>query len=156
LLLGVLADGTPARAQGYGPDGLSICAFTNSGGKAVRAVIGPCRPLNDQTMRSFDLSASQTAIVATLPSLVANPVVELPPRAANTSLAAARPFADVGALSDYWFPDPADPGNVAVGLHPLYMKEDESPRLTQMTYAVDGVEGHFTVLWNRALMSPRR
>jgi hypothetical protein len=86
----------------------------------------------------------------------ANPVVELPPRAANTSLAAARPFADVGALSDYWFPDPADPGNVAVGLHQLYMKEDESPRLTQMSYAVDGAEGHFTVLWNRALMSPRR
>ena len=35
-----------------------------------------------------------------------------------------------------------------------YMKENAKPELYQMTYTVDGSEGHFTVLWNRVLRTP--
>jgi hypothetical protein len=34
------------------------------------------------------------------------------------------------------------------------MKENAKPELYQMTYTVDGSEGHFTVLWNRVLRTP--
>ena len=57
-------------------------------------------------------------------------------------------------LFDYWFPDTAHPSNVELGVHLRYMKENAKPELYQMTYTVDGSEGHFTVLWNRVLRTP--
>jgi hypothetical protein len=155
LLLGGLAAAPPVRAQRVGPDGFSICSFSNSGGKLMQSVLGPCEALSDQAMRSFGLSANQAATVATLQSFAATPPVDVPPRLVNASLAAPRQFAAVGAFSDYWFPDVADPANVEVGAHLRYAtEEDGKPRLLQMTYAVDGGKGHFSVLWNRVLASP--
>ena len=122
----------------------------------MQSNIGPCQPLTEQAMRSFGLSASQNAIVATLQSFAKNPGFDLPPQVVNASLAAPRQFAAVGAFSDYWFSDVTDPGNVDLGIHLRYVTEDVKPRLFQMTYAVDGGEGHFSVLWNRAPVLPRR
>jgi hypothetical protein len=156
LSLGVLAVITPGRAQHVDSDGFSICSFTNSGGKVMQSIIGQCQPLTDRAMQSFGLSASQIAIVATLQSIAANPGFDLPPQVVNASLAESRQFAAVGAFSDYWFPDVTTAGNVDLGVHLRYVTEDAKPRLLQMTYAVDGGEGHFSVLWNRALVSPRR
>jgi hypothetical protein len=156
LLLGALAATLPARAQHASPDGFSICSFANSGGKLMQSSLGACQTLTDQAMRSFGLSASQAAIVATLQSFTANPNFDLPPRVVNASLASPKQFAAVGAFTDYWYPDVTDPANVELGVHLIYVKEDAKPRLFAMTYAVDGVEGHFSVLWNRALASPRK
>ena len=155
LLVLVFLVTTPARAQHVDADGFSICSIANSGGKLMQADIGPCQPLSEPAMQSFGLSAGQTAIVAALRGLAAGPGVDRS-RVVFASLAPAQPFAAVGAFADDWFPDGTQPGNIDLGVHLRYKTEDAKPQLFQMTYAVDGDEGHFTVLWNRALASPRR
>lgn len=122
----------------------------------MQSNLGPCEPLTVQTIQSFGLSANQTAIVATLQSVAANPSVDLPPHVVNASLAEPRPFAAVGAFTDYWYPDVTAPGNVELGVHLLYVMEDAKPRLFQVRYAVDGGEGHFSALWNRVMVAPHR
>jgi hypothetical protein len=157
LLLGGLAGYPPARAQHVNPDGFSICAFTNSGGKLMQSALGPCQPLTAQAMQSFSLSAGQAEIVARLQGFAAaDPAFDRLPPAANASLAAPKPFSSVGAFSDYWYPDASAPANVELGIHLLYVMDDAKPRLSQMTYAVDGGAGHFSVLWNRVLAQPRK
>lgn len=105
-------------------------------------------------MQSLGLSTSQIAIVGTLRSLAANPGLDPPSQPVNASLAEPKTFAAVGGFSDYWFADAANPGKVDRGVHLRYVTEDTRPRLFQMTYAPS--EGSFSVLWNRALASPRR
>ena len=156
VALSVLAVAPSARAQQASTDGFSICSFTNSGGKLPQSILSACEPLTDQAMRSFGLSANQATIVATLQGIAANPTVDRPPPIANASLAAPKPFAAAGAFSDYWFADVTAPANVELGVHLLHDTENAKPRLFQMTYAVDGSDGHFSVLWNRALASPRK
>jgi len=147
----------PARAQRVNPDGFSICAFSNSGSKLPQSEFGRCQALSDQAMQSFGLSATQVAIVATLQRFAADPSLDRPPSQAIASLAAPKQFSAVAAFSDYWLADPADAANVEVGVHLLYTTEDDGkPRLSQLTYAVDGGAGHFSVLWNRVLASPRK
>jgi hypothetical protein len=103
----------------------------------------------------FGLSPSQTAIIATLQSFAVKPGFNpLQPMANAKSLAAPKKFVAAGDYSDYWFPDTAHPSNVELGVHLRYMKENAKPELYQMTYTVDGSEGHFTVLWNRVLRTP--
>lgn len=157
LLLGTLAAGPPASAQRVNSDGFSICAFSKSGGKLLQSEFGPCQALTDMAMRSFGLSASQAAIVATLQRFAADLSLDRPPSQAIASLAAPKQFAAVAAFSDYWLADPADAANVEVGVHLLYATEqDGMPRLSQMSYAVDGSAGHFSVLWNRVLALPSK
>jgi hypothetical protein len=45
---------------------------------------------------------------------------------------------------------------VELGVHLRYASENAKPALYQMTYAVDGGAGHFTVLWNCVLATPPR
>lgn len=150
-LSGVIAAALPARAQPYtGPDGFGICPFANSALGVTHSTIGPCRPLTDQAMQSFGLAANQTGVVAILRSYAAKPAADLLQQLENTmSLAAPKQFAAAGRFSDYWFPDAADPSNVALGVHFRYVDEASKQQLFQMTYAVDGIDGHFTVIWNR-------
>ena len=68
-----------------------------------------------------------------------------------TSLAVPKKFVAAGDYSDYWFPDAAKPSNLEPGVHLRYVRRTRKPELHQMTYTVDGSEGHFTVLWNRVL-----
>jgi hypothetical protein len=138
-----------------GPDGFSICPFASSAPGSLDSTIGPCRPLTGRAMQSFGLSPSQTAIIATLQSFAVKPGFNpLQPMANAKSLAAPKKFVAAGDYSDYWFPDTAQPSNVELGVHLRYMKENAKPELYQMTYTVDGSEGHFTVLWNRVLRTP--
>jgi len=141
-----------------GPDGFSICPFASSPRGVLQSTIGPCQPLTDQTMQSLGLSSSQTAIVATLQSFAVKPSLDLLQQMAKAkSLAEPKQFAAAGDYSDYWFPDAANPGNVELGIHLRYIKKNGSEQLYQMTYTVDGSDGHFTVLWNRAaLTTPQR
>jgi hypothetical protein len=106
-------------------------------------------------MQSFGLSASQATIVATLQSFAVKPGFNpLQPMANAQSLAVPKKFVAAGDYSDYWFPDAANPSNVELGVHLRYVKQNAKPELYQMTYTVDGSEGHFTVLWNRVLRTP--
>ena len=106
-------------------------------------------------MQSFGLSASQATIVATLQSFALQPGFNpLQPMANAQSLAVPKKFVAAGDYSDYWFPDAANPSNVELGVHLRYMKQNAKPELYQMTYTVDGSEGHFTVLWNCVLRTP--
>jgi hypothetical protein len=98
---------------------------------------------------------SQATIVATLQSFAVQPGFNpLQPMANAQSLAVPKKFVAAGDYSDYWFPDAANPSNVELGVHLRYMKQNAKPELYQMTYTVDGSEGHFTVLWNRVLRTP--
>jgi hypothetical protein len=45
---------------------------------------------------------------------------------------------------------------VELGVHLRYATGNAQPALYQITYAVDGGAGHFTVLWNRVLAVPPR
>jgi hypothetical protein len=45
---------------------------------------------------------------------------------------------------------------VELGVHLRYASENAKPALYQITHAVDGGAGHFTVLWNRVLATPPR
>jgi hypothetical protein len=155
VCLALLAATVTSRAEGSGPDGFSICAFGGSAAGPLKATIGPCQALTGEAMERFGLSASQLAIVASLQRFAISGFD--PPQGATIakSLAASMPFAAVGPYSDYWFPDVADPRNAELGVHMRYRVEDARPQLSQMTYAVDGRDGHFTVLWNRILMAPR-
>ena len=138
-----------------GPDGFSICPFASSAAGSLDSTIGPCHPLTGQAMQSFGLSASQATIFATLQSFAVKPGFNpLQPMANAKSLAAPKKFVAAGDYSDYWFPDAANPSNVELGVHLRYMKQNAKPELYQMTYTVDGSEGHFTVLWNRVLRTP--
>jgi hypothetical protein len=106
-------------------------------------------------MQSFGLSASQATIVATLQSFAVQPGFNpLQPMANAQSLAVPKKFVAAGDYSDYWFAEAANPSNVELGVHLRYMKQNAKPELYQMTYTVDGSEGHFTVLWNRVLRTP--
>ncbi len=108
-------------------------------------------------MQSFGLSASQATIVATLQSFAVKPGFNpLQPMTNATSLAVPKKFVAAGDYSDYWFPDAANPSNLELGVHLRYVKENAKPELYQMTYTVDGSEGHFTVLWNRVCGRRRR
>lgn len=159
LCLGLLTATMPSRAQQHvGFDGFSICPFANSALGIMHSTIGPCQPLTDRAMESFGLSASQIAIVTTLQSFAVKPNFDLLQQMAKAkSLSAPKQFAAAGEYSDYWFPDATDPSNVQLGIHLRYIRQNEKPDLYQMTYTVDGSEGHFTVLWNRiALTTPPR
>jgi hypothetical protein len=156
---GLVAATVPIYAQQHvGPDGFTICPFLSSSFGVLNSTIGPCQPLSNRTLESFGLSSSQTAIVETLQSFAAKPTDDLLQQMANTkSLAAPQQFAATGHYSDYWFPDSANPSNVELGIHLRYLSQNAKPELYQMTYTVDGDEGHFTVLWNRsALTTPPR
>ena len=146
----------PAHAQQINPDGFSICTFSNPGGNILQLNIGPCQPLSDRAMQGFGLSAKQTEVVAMLKALAAKPVVDLPPPFAHASLGEPKQFSSVGAFTDYWSADVTNAKNANLGVHLRYVLEDEKPHLFQMTYAVDSSEGHFTVLWNRAVVKPRQ
>ncbi|MBR1090701.1 hypothetical protein JQ621_24810 [Bradyrhizobium manausense] len=148
FLLGLLATAAAGRAQNVDPDGFSICALTRAG------VLGPCQPLTEQAMRGFGLSTNQIAIIARLRDFAANPGLDPRPHLVNESLLEPKAFAAVGAFSDTWFADAANPGKVDLGVHLRYVTEDAGPQLFQMTYAADA--GHFSVLWNRALVSQHR
>jgi len=146
--------------QHAGPDGFSICPFESSPHaksprEALAAMkIGSCQPLTDQAMQSFGLSSSQTTLVATLQSFAVKQNFDLFQQIAKAkSLAAPKPFVVTDDYSDYWFPDAENPDNVPLGIHLRYWKENGKPELYQMTYTVDGNEGHFTVLWNRAALT---
>jgi hypothetical protein len=73
---------------------------------------------------------------------------------AGKSLAPLREFAAAGEFSDYWFPDATDPGSVELGVHFRYDKGPAKSDSYQMTFAIDGADGHFTVLWNRIAVTP--
>ncbi len=159
LCAGLLAAATPIRAQPHvGPDGFSICPFFSSPRGVTQSTIGPCQPLSDRAVQNLGLSAGQTAIVATLQSFAATPSLDLLQQMANAkSLAPPQQFAAAGDYSDYWFPDATNPSNVELGIHLRYLSQNAKPELYQMTYTVDGDEGHFTVLWNWvALTTPQR
>jgi hypothetical protein len=157
LCLGLPAATAPGRAEPAGRDGFSICAFAKSARGIMQSTIGPCQLLTAQALQSFSLSARETAIVAALQSFAPNPSFNLPQRLAKaTALAAPRLFAAAGNFSDYWFPDVTHPDNAELGIHMRYLVEGAKPQLHQMTYAVDGGETRFTVLWNRALVVPPR
>ena len=141
-----------------GPDGFSMSP------RPERRKLG-CRlpgfnyrrlpPADRPGHESFGLSASQATIVATLQSFAVQPGFNpLQPMANAKSLAVPKKFVAAGDYSDYWFPDAANPSNVELGVHLRYMKQNAKPELYQMTYTVDGSEGHFTVLWNRVLRTP--
>jgi hypothetical protein len=144
LLLAVPFANSPARAQQVDPEGFSICKYE-------QAALGSCQPLTPATMQSFGLTSNQSALVTMLRHVAANPRRGLPPRLLSKLLATARPFAAVGAFSDCWFPDVTNPTNVGLGVHVLHDRQDGKPQLFQMTYAADGANGHFSVLWNRVL-----
>jgi hypothetical protein len=155
LCAGLFAATMPICAQPHaGPDGFSICPFFSSPRGVTHSTIGPCQPLSERTMQSLGLSAGQTAIVATLRSFAGTPSLDLLQQMANAkSLAPPQQFAAAGDYSDYWFPDATNPTNVELGIHLRYLSQNAKPELYQMTYAVDGDEGHFTVLWNRAALT---
>ena len=144
LLLVAPVAASPARAQQVDRDGFSICRY-------VQSELGPCQPLTPATMQRFGLTSGQSALVTMLRNLAANPRRDLPPRLLSKLLGTARPFAAVGAFSDVWFPDATNPTNAGLGVHVRYDMQNGKPQLFQMTYAVDGGDGHFSVLWNRAL-----
>ncbi|HLG82991.1 MAG TPA: hypothetical protein VKY22_18410 [Bradyrhizobium sp.] len=98
----------------------------------------------------------QIGIVAELQNLAASAGFDPPPRLIDSSLGQVREFAAVGAFSDYWLPDVTDQADVSLGVHLRYRVDDTRPRLFQMTYGVDGNDGHFTVIWNRAMVASRR
>jgi len=115
----------------------------------MQPALGPCQPLTPATMQNFGLTSSQSALVTMLRNLAANPRRDLPPRLLSKLLMTAKPFAAAGAFSDVRFP--TNPTNVGLGVHVRYDMQDGRPQLFQVTCAVDGGNGHVSVLWNRML-----
>ena len=156
VTIGIVASMATGHAQYVDVDGFSICPSANSARGIRQSNIGPCQPLTDAAMQAFGLSSGQKAIVAALQNFAANPGPGLLQRIASAkSLAEPTQFVATPNFSDHWLPDAADPDNVELGVHLRYAGENAKQELIQLTYTVDGSDGHFTVLWNRVLATPR-